>query len=71
MKTGEPCLPDIEWTNTINIFQYIVQIHTLLMNPHISEYVNAPAADIFLNSPRLYNQMIQDCVVASRRIAGM
>ncbi|KAJ3318376.1 Ubiquitin-conjugating enzyme E2 U, partial [Blyttiomyces sp. JEL0837] len=42
----------------------------LLVQPDLRLPVNTSAAEIFLQSPRLYEQLCRDCVVASRRIAA-
>ncbi|KAJ1330167.1 hypothetical protein BSLG_009591 [Batrachochytrium salamandrivorans] len=40
----------------------------MLSEPCLDGAINPAAADIFMTSPRLYSQLVQDSVVASRRV---
>jgi len=42
----------------------------LLVEPVLENAVNIFAAQAYLNSPHLYNQLVKDCVVASRKVEG-
>lgn len=61
----------INWDSKTSIIELMVELQLLLEVPVIEGCINGPAGDVFRNSPRLYNQMIQDSIVASRRIEGI
>ncbi|KAJ3394487.1 Ubiquitin-conjugating enzyme E2 U [Lobulomyces angularis] len=74
--TGKPCLDYLDdpylWQPEFSITSLLLQLQFLLSNPILLNPINAVAADVCLNSPRLYEQLIKDSVVASRRIhAGL
>jgi ubiquitin-conjugating enzyme E2 U len=73
MKTGKPCLDILgdQWSPNYSLSHLLLQLQLFLSHPEVENYVNAPAADIYIHSPRLYNQMIQDCIIASRKIHGI
>ncbi|KAJ3014859.1 Ubiquitin-conjugating enzyme E2 U [Thoreauomyces humboldtii] len=72
MQTGKPCMsliddPD-EWLPGTSIPHLLMALRTLLANPGLDYPVNMAAAEIYQSSPRLYDQLVRDCVVASRRV---
>ncbi|TPX42234.1 hypothetical protein SeMB42_g02767 [Synchytrium endobioticum] len=76
LQTGRPCvdfLDDVsKWSPRISIVQILVHLQAMLNNPTLDNPVNTAAAHIYLTAPRLYTQLLHDCVVASRRIdAGL
>ncbi len=42
----------------------------MLACPSLTNPINLHAAEMYAHSPRLYEQLVRDSVVASRRIAG-
>lgn len=42
----------------------------MLAHPVVRNPINIQAAEMYCNSPRLYDQIARDSVVASRRIVG-
>ncbi|KAI9098606.1 ubiquitin-conjugating enzyme/RWD-like protein [Phlyctochytrium arcticum] len=72
MQTGRPCISFLEdtldWNPDMPILEMLAFVQFLLANPSLDDPVNAAAADIYTNSPRLYDQLVRDCVVASRRV---
>ncbi|KAI9328578.1 ubiquitin-conjugating enzyme E2 U-like protein, partial [Zopfochytrium polystomum] len=76
METGRPCwaaLDDLdEWDPDLSIVGMLTSLQFLLANPTPSNAVNDAACSIFLQSPRLYDQLARDCVLASQRVeAGL
>ncbi|KAI8912260.1 ubiquitin-conjugating enzyme/RWD-like protein [Powellomyces hirtus] len=76
MHTGKPCISfledPMEWEPETRISQLLMFLQALLANPGLDYPVNIAAAEIYQTSPRLYDQLVRDCVVASRRVeAGM
>lgn len=72
MITGRPCidfLDDYEnWKDTYNLGYILLNIQIMLSNPVLDNAVNPEAADMILNSPHSYNQMVMECVTASQRV---
>lgn len=69
--TGRPCLnilEDCAWNPDFRISQVLVMVQNLLTSPEITNAVNYEAAKIYENSPRLYEQLARDSVVASIRL---
>ncbi|KAL5035616.1 hypothetical protein BDV3_005503 [Batrachochytrium dendrobatidis] len=76
MNTGKPCISFLdfenEWNSSISMQAILLQLQCMLSEPCLESPVNPAAADIFQRSPRLYDQLVQDSVVASRRLdAGL
>ena len=42
----------------------------MLSNPVLEDAVNADAVQMLIHHPHAYKQMVQDCVVASKRVEG-
>ncbi|XP_062516627.1 ubiquitin-conjugating enzyme E2 U-like [Corticium candelabrum] len=75
MKTGKPCMDLLDepscWSENVQGVQYILlSIQALLAEPVLENAVNIHAAHCFVSSPRMYRQMVLDCVAASRRVAA-
>ncbi|KAI9350197.1 ubiquitin-conjugating enzyme/RWD-like protein [Obelidium mucronatum] len=72
MHTGVPCIAFLDdpsaWDPNMSIFGMLLSLQNLLVHPNLENPVNLPAYEIFTQSPRLYEQLCRDCVVASRRI---
>jgi ubiquitin-protein ligase len=72
MNTGYPCMDAlVNWDPKTSIIELMVELQILLSEPVIEGCINVPAGDVYSKSPRLYNQMIIDSIVASRRVEGM
>ncbi|KAI9203516.1 ubiquitin-conjugating enzyme/RWD-like protein [Polychytrium aggregatum] len=76
LLTGKPCLPYLSdeslWDPAMGIVSILMELQTMLANPGLVDPINLPAAQIFECSPHLYDQLVRDCVIASRRIdAGL
>ncbi|TPX36932.1 hypothetical protein SmJEL517_g00915 [Synchytrium microbalum] len=76
LQTGRPCvdfLDDVaKWSPKISIVQILVYLQAMLESPILENAVNGTGAQIYATSPRLYTQLVRDCVIASRRIdAGL
>ncbi|ORY36291.1 UBC-like protein, partial [Rhizoclosmatium globosum] len=74
MHTGIPCIDFLDdssaWKPNLTVYGMLLSLQNLILNPNLENPVNAPAAEIYSQSPRLYEQLCRDCVVASRRIEG-
>jgi ubiquitin-conjugating enzyme E2 U len=75
MDTGKPCMDLLDdpscWSEKLHGVKYILlSLQTMLASPVLESPVNADAARCFASSPRMYRQMVLDCVVASRRVAA-
>ncbi|KAI8822001.1 ubiquitin-conjugating enzyme/RWD-like protein, partial [Fimicolochytrium jonesii] len=72
MHTGTPCIPllqdPMEWDPDMSLCDLLSSLRTLLASPSLSHPANLAAAEIYTASPRLYGQLVRDCVVASRRV---
>ncbi|KNC96524.1 uncharacterized protein SPPG_08112 [Spizellomyces punctatus DAOM BR117] len=72
MNTGRPCVPFLEdsneWDPETPILSILVYLQAILANPGLDRPVNIAASEIYTSSPRLYDQLVRDCVIASRRI---
>lgn len=72
MNTGCPCMDAlINWDPKTSIIDLMVELQIMLSEPVIEGCVNGPAGEIYLKSPKNYKQMVQDSIVASRRVEGM
>ncbi|KAJ3165286.1 Ubiquitin-conjugating enzyme E2 U [Geranomyces variabilis] len=76
MYSGKPCASFLddpaEWEPNTSIPHLLIFIQSLLANPGLLDPVNVAAAEILDSSPHLYDQLVRDCVVASRRLeAGL
>ncbi|KAJ3407267.1 Ubiquitin-conjugating enzyme E2 U [Chytridiales sp. JEL 0842] len=76
MQSGKPCiefLDDIDvWSPDMTIYSILLSIQNMLIEPCLDNPVNPAAAQMYISSPRLYDQLSRDCVVASRRLdAGL
>ncbi|KAJ3123200.1 Ubiquitin-conjugating enzyme E2 U [Nowakowskiella sp. JEL0407] len=74
--TGKPCLNILDqfgsWKEEFTVGGLLIYLQWLLANPCLENPLNFSAAEIYMQSPRLYNQLVRDCVIASRRIyAGL
>ncbi|KAI8808916.1 ubiquitin-conjugating enzyme/RWD-like protein [Cladochytrium replicatum] len=74
IRSGRPCSdlldqPD-SWNPNIRIHTVLESLQNLLADPNLDDPVNVAAAEVFRKSPRLYEQLIRDCVVSSRRVYG-
>jgi ubiquitin-protein ligase len=72
MSTGKPCVdfldnPDL-WVPGTTLTGLLQSLQLLLVEPVLEDAVNIFAAQAFLNSPHLYNQLVKDCVVASCKV---
>jgi ubiquitin-protein ligase len=68
---GRPCIEYlVDWVKDTSMISLLVQIQTLLAFPVIENAVNLQAVEVFEKSPRLYDRLVRDCVIASRRIKG-
>ncbi|KAI9000252.1 ubiquitin-conjugating enzyme/RWD-like protein, partial [Gaertneriomyces semiglobifer] len=74
MKDGRPCIPfltdESEWNSNTPLPNILLQLQFLLANPGLDQPVNIAAAEIYTSAPHLYEQLIRDSVIASRRIRG-
>ncbi|KAJ1553659.1 Ubiquitin-conjugating enzyme E2 U [Nowakowskiella sp. JEL0078] len=74
IETGRPCIDVLDrkraWGQNLTINGLLIYLQFLLANPNSENPVNNHALDVFNQSPRLYNQLVRDCVIASRRIAS-
>ncbi|KAH6561518.1 hypothetical protein BASA50_011229 [Batrachochytrium salamandrivorans] len=80
ISSGKPCISFLdnadEWKPSISLETILVQLQVnfdldkkcMLSEPCLDGAINPAAADIFMTSPRLYSQLVQDSVVASRRV---
>lgn len=76
IRTGKPCVDFLDdpelWQPNTSILMLLVQLQSMLDNPVLENAVNPVAADMYKNSPRLYEQILLDSVISSRRIhAGL
>lgn len=76
MQSGRPCWSALDepadWDPETSIIGLLVSLQHLLTHPNLMDPINLSAADIYEKSPRLYDQLSRDCVVASRRVeAGL
>jgi ubiquitin-protein ligase len=69
---GRPCVDYLDdWESETSMLSLLVQIQTLLAFPVVANAVNMQAAEVYEKSPRLYDRLVLDCVIASRRIEGL
>ncbi|KAL5022162.1 hypothetical protein ScPMuIL_001317 [Solemya velum] len=72
MVTGKPCVDFLDdysqWNESYSLSMLLLAIQNLLANPVLSNPVNPEAAEMMLNSPLGYRQMVLDCVAASQRL---
>jgi len=69
---GNVCLNILQapyWNAGTSIIYLFVYIQWLLSNPNTNEYVNEDANEMIIYVPQLYNQMVLDNAIASKRIA--
>ncbi|KAJ3152130.1 Ubiquitin-conjugating enzyme E2 U [Geranomyces michiganensis] len=76
MTTGKPCASFLddptEWEPNTSISHLLIFLQSLLANPGLLDPVNVAAAEILDSAPHLYDQLVRDCVIASRRLeAGL
>lgn len=73
--TGKPCIDYLDdsnqWECGYSIVSLLLQLQVLLEFPVLENSVNLAAQDLYMNSPKLYEQMARDSVIASRRIKGL
>ncbi|KAJ3115663.1 Ubiquitin-conjugating enzyme E2 U [Phlyctochytrium bullatum] len=74
MQSGKPCLDLLDdlysWKPGMTVVGLLLCLQQLMVHPDLTNPVNAPAAEIYVKSRRLYDQLARDCVVASRRVAA-
>ncbi len=72
--TGRLCVDFLddasEWNPNYSLIMILCQIQNMLAHPVVRNPINLHAAEMYCNSPRLYDQIARDSVIASRRIAG-
>ncbi|KAJ3274089.1 NAD-dependent histone deacetylase sir2 [Terramyces sp. JEL0728] len=72
IETGRPCiafLSDIDWWRSdIQIVEMLIHIQNLLDEPELENAVNMDAVDMIEHSPKLYNQLVRDAVIATQRL---
>jgi len=76
MKTGKPCVDFLDneeiWEPGTTIIGILQSLQLLLTEPVMDNAINIFAAQAYVSSPHLYNQLVKDCVVASRKVeAGL
>jgi ubiquitin-protein ligase len=72
MFTGRPCIDFLDdWVRDTSMLNLLVQIQTLLVNPVLEGAVNLQAAEVYEKSPKLYERLVRDSVIASRRLEGI
>eukprot|EP01135_Chromosphaera_perkinsii_P007105 Nk52_evm4s696 gene=Nk52_evmTU4s696 len=76
INTGKPCIDFLDdpelWHEEISLLTLLLSLQLLLADPVLIQPVNEAAANIYLNTPHMYGQIVRDCVLASRRVeAGL
>lgn len=74
MESGVPCTDILQssWfsSGVDSVRHLLLFLQQLLNEPVLEDCVNPTASAIYSTAPRLYHQLAQDCIVASRRIAA-
>ncbi|ORX43775.1 UBC-like protein, partial [Piromyces finnis] len=74
MTTGKPCVDFLDndeiWKPGTTITGILQSMQLLLAEPVLDNAVNIFAAQAYSSSPHLYNQLVKDSVVASRKVEG-
>ncbi|XP_075037920.1 ubiquitin-conjugating enzyme E2 U [Mixophyes fleayi] len=70
--SGKPCIDFLDspadWNPRYTMSYILLVIQSMLSNPVTENTVNLDAADMLINKPALYRQVIVDCVKNSRQI---
>lgn len=72
MVTGRPCIDLIDdprqWRHDYRIYSLLLTVQSMLHSPSEERAVNMEAVAMMRNSPDLYQKVVAECVLASRRI---
>ncbi|XP_068095413.1 ubiquitin-conjugating enzyme E2 U isoform X2 [Hyperolius riggenbachi] len=70
--SGKPCIDFLDhtedWNPRFTMSYLLLSIQALLSNPVMEDAVNLEAANMLLNKPAAYRQMVLGCVKVSRQI---